>query len=191
MIDDRTKLTAEDLFCLPDDGQRHELVRGELRTMPPAGGIHGIVASRLDHRVRTHVEQGELGEVFGAETGFRIFHAPDTVRAPDLAYVASSRLPDESALVAFPALAPDLVAEVVSPGDTATEVHEKVEEWLEAGVRLVWLLYPARRTVIAYRSHDEIKILSEIDELDGADVLPGFSCKVRDLFPQSPNRAGG
>ena len=179
----KTLMTAYDLFFLPDDGNRHELVKGELRTMPPAGGLHGSIASRLDHRVRSHVEAHGLGEVFGAETGFYIARNPDVVRAPDVAFVAAGRFLGGRLPIAFPELAPDLVADVVSPSQSAQEVEEKVQEWLEAGVRLVWVLQASSRSVRAYRLGREVRVLTDLDQLDGEDVLPGFSRPVGDLFP--------
>jgi Uma2 family endonuclease len=178
----KTLMTAYDLFFMPDDGNRHELVKGELRTMPPAGGLHGSISSRLDHRLRTHAEAHGLGEVFGAETGFYLARNPDVVRAPDVAFVAAGRFPGGRLPVGFPELAPDLVAEVVSTQSTQ-DVKEKVQEWLEAGVRLVWALHASSRTVRAYRPGIEFCVLSADDELDGEDVLPGFRCRVGDLFP--------
>jgi len=106
-----------------------------------------------------------------------------TVRAPDVAFVARGRFADERPLRQFPELAPDLVVEVVSPSDTAAEVEEKVQLWLDAGVRLVLVVYPSTRSVSAYRSRTDVRLLTEADLLDAGDVLPGFSCPVRDLFP--------
>jgi Uma2 family endonuclease len=124
----------------------------------------------------------ELGFTFGAETDFRISRNPDTVRAPDVAFVAKGRLPGESLPSTFPDLAPDLIAEVVSPPDAATEVREQVQEWLEAGVRLVWIVWPSNRSVTEYRPPRKVRELAEADHLDGLDVLPGFSCPVRHIF---------
>jgi Uma2 family endonuclease len=168
---------------MPDDGQRHELVEGELRTMPPAGGEHGRVAMRIGTRLDTHVEPRQLGYVFAAETGFRIHRDPDTVLAPDAAFVTAERLADLLPVRAFVPLEPDLVAEVVSPFDTAVEVETKVQTWLRAGACLVWVVYPATRSITVYQSLTDVRVLTEADELNGAPVLPDLRCSVRDLFP--------
>lgn len=180
---ERTLVTADELLRLPDDGKRHELVRGELRTMPPAGEEHGIIAHELARLVGNHVRPLGLGHVFAAETGFRIGRDPDTVLAPDVAFVAASRFQARRPSTGFSNLVPDLVAEVVSPFDTAREVEEKVHDWLGAGVRLVWVVQPSIRSVTVYRALSEVRVLAENEPLDGADVLPGFRCAVRDLFP--------
>lgn len=179
----QTLLTAEDLLALPDDGFRHELVNGELTTMTPAGSEHGIIAMRLATRVGPYVEARDLGEVFTAETGFKIASDPDTVRAPDLAFVRRERIPESGIPKGFWPGAPDLAAEVVSPGDTYEEVEEKVAQWLGAGTLLVWVVNPRHRTVAVRSTSDEVRILSETDELHGGDVLPGFTCSVAELFP--------
>lgn len=170
-------MTAEELFLLPDDGMEHELVRGELRTMPPPGFRHEEIALQLGGFVKAH----RLGRAVGGP-GFRIERHPDTVRAPDFAFIAAGRLPEGPPPVAYPDLAPDLVVEVVSPGDTATDVQTKIEEWLRAGVRLALVLYPHTRSVAAYRSTNDIRLLGPDDALEIGDVLPGFACQVRELF---------
>jgi Uma2 family endonuclease len=175
-------MTADELLRLPDDNMRHELVRGQLRTVPPAGGEHGFVGGELFGFVREYVRAHDLGFTFNADTGFRIARNPETVRAPDAAFVAKGRLPGRRLPPTFPDLAPDLVVEVVSPSDTAAEVREKIQEWLRAGVRLVWVVRPSNRSVIEYRSPTEVRELGEMDELDGFDVLPGFTCPVRAIF---------
>lgn len=179
----RTLLTADELLRLPDDGSRKELVEGELRTMAPAGYEHGIVAGNVLLRVGNHVQANRLGDVVAAETGFRIGRDPDTVRAPDVGFVAAGRFPGGRLPATFPDLAPDFLVEVVSPTDTAHEIEEKVRDWLRAGVRLLWVVYPSTRSVTVYRSMTDVRVLKEQDSLDGADVLPGFSCRVSDLFP--------
>jgi Uma2 family endonuclease len=183
MTTEKTLVTADELLRMPADGSRHELVLGELRTMPPAGGEHGIVAAEAAGRLRDYVRPRHLGYVVAAETGFRLARDPDTVRAPDAAFIAAGRLPGGRPAAGFFELIPDLVVEVVSPFDTAREVQEKVHEWLRAGVRLVWVIYPSTRSVTAYRSLEDVRVLTEDAQLDGADVLPGFACVVRDLFP--------
>ncbi len=174
-------LTAEDLWEMPDNGLRRELVKGELIERPPAGCEHGAIAGDLHGTLWNYVRTHRLGRVFAAETGFRIGRNPDTVRAPDTAFVSNERLP-ASLPEKYLELAPDLAVEVVSPSDTAHEVGDKVADWLAAGTRLVWGVYPRSRTVHVYRPNAPFRRLTVADALDGEDVVPGFSCPVSNLF---------
>jgi len=129
-----------------------------------------------------HVKENNLGLVYGAETGFKLATDPDTVRAPDIAFVRRELIEQTGLHKGFRPGAPDLAVEVLSPGDTAEEIEQKTAEWLAAGARAVWIVSPKRRTVTVHRSLKHIKILTEQDELDGADVVPGFRCRVADIF---------
>jgi Uma2 family endonuclease len=132
--------------------------------------------------VAVFVEQSGIGgAVFAAETGFKIDHDPDTVRTPDVAYVGPERLA-EARVRGFPTIAPDLAVEVVSPNDTRAEVREKVADWLRAGVRLVWTLYPASRSATVHEPDAEPRTLQADDTISGDPALPGFTCRVADLF---------
>ena len=104
------------------------------------------------------------------------------VRAADFAFVARGRITKDMDLSRYLDLAPDLVVEVVSPSDSATEVAAKVRQYLDAGVRLVWALYPQSKTVTVHRAGGEPLLLREQDELSGEDVLPGFTCSIAELF---------
>jgi Uma2 family endonuclease len=177
-----TLTTAGELFMMPDDGFRYELVKGEVRRMPPAGSEHGAVAVNIAVVIAQFVKPHDLGVVFGAETGFKIASEPDTVRAPDLAFVRRERIPAGGIPRGFWPGAPDLAVEVVSPGDTYTEVEEKVNDWLNAGTRMVLVLNPRTRTIAVYTSHTAVERLTESDTLDGGEVLPGFACQVAELF---------
>ena len=174
--------TAEELFHLPTVGRRLELVKGKVYEMAPAGGRHGYTAMNTGIIIGGHVRANGLGRVFAAETGFILRRDPDTVRAPDVAFVAQSRLSVDDIPDSFIELVPDLVVEVVSPGDTRREVQEKIEDWLRAGVRLVWAIYPVTRTATVHRSRDDITHLTENDMLDGEDVVPGFTCRLGEMF---------
>lgn len=174
-------MTAEELWLLPGDGNRRELVRGVVREMPPAGGEHGGLTSNLEIALGAYVKAHRLGRVFAAETGFVLGRDPDTVRAPDCAFVTRERVPVPLPKE-FLSLAPDLAIEVVSPSDTAEDVNEKVAEWLKAGVRLVWVVHPRTRTVIMHHSLREATTLYENDTLSGEGVVPGFEMPVRDIF---------
>jgi Uma2 family endonuclease len=175
-------MTAEQLMRLPSQGKRYELKRGELLMMTPAGALHGRVAMALGALLHVYASQHNLGQVCAAETGFKIHSDPDTVRAPDVAFVAQERIPPTGVPRGYWELAPDLVVEVVSPNDSAAEVQDKIEEWLNAGVRRVWVVYPDTQTIQIYHSLKEVTVLKPGDKLDGEDVLPGFSCAVKEIF---------
>jgi Uma2 family endonuclease len=174
--------TADELFAMPDDGFRYELVKGELRKMSPAGGEHGVVVVNATLLLGQYVKTNDLGVCCGAETGFKIASEPDTVRAPDLAFVSRERILESGVPKKFWPGAPDLAVEVVSPGDTYSEVEEKVEQWLGAGTRAVWIVNPRRRSVTVYRSMSDVTRLSDTDELEGGEVVHGFRCKVSEIF---------
>ncbi len=180
----KTLLSAADLYELPDHGGRIELVKGELTPMSPASTQHGKIALRLGAIIWNYVEAHNLGEVYAAETGFTITEDPDTVRAPDVSFVARSRIPPEGEPPGFWAIAPDLVVEVLSPFDVASKVQQKITEYLQAGVRLVWLVDPETQTVTVYKSLAEAHILLRQDVLMGDEVLPGFSLPLAKLFRQ-------
>ena len=177
-------MTAEQLFELPDDGYRSELVDGEIVRMTPAGGTHGIVAMRIGVLLSGHIEEHRLGVCFAAETGFILQRNPDTVRAPDVAFVAADRVPDTGVPAFYWPSAPDLAVEVLSPWDRPAEVRRKVEEYFAAGTRLVWIVDPAAHTVHVYRSPRDVQVLRDEGELNGNDVLPGFRCRVKQVLPQ-------
>ena len=174
--------TADELLRMPDDGYRYELVEGELRKMTPAGSEHGYVVGELSGRLWQHVRDHDLGSVFGAETGFRLSRDPDTVRAPDVSFIRQERIDAIGIPKEYFPEAPDLAVEVISPGDTAEEVDSKIRLWLAAGVRLVWVIHPGGRSATVYRSMSDVEVLIESDILDGGDVVPGFTCRVRDVL---------
>jgi Uma2 family endonuclease len=178
----KTQVTADELLVMPDDGLRYELVKGELRQMAPAGSEHGWIIVNMTGLLLYHVKSRGLGAVFGAETGFKIASDPDTVRAPDVAFVRRERIPEGGLPKGYWPGPPDLAVEVISPGDTYGEVEEKVLEWLDAGVRMVILINPRNHTTTVYRSRSDVAVLAEGDELSGGDVVPGFVCPIAELF---------
>ena len=175
-------MTADELIRMADDGWRYELVEGELRKISPPGSQHGAIALDLGWRLAQFVNQNKLGQVFAAETGFLISRDPDTVRAPDVAFVSKSQIQRCGLPVSYYPEAPALVVEVVSPDDTAEEVDSKMRCWLNAGTQLAWVVYPGGRTITVYRSLDDIRVLTEADTLSGENVVPGFECPVADIF---------
>jgi Uma2 family endonuclease len=179
----QTRLTAEDLLKLPRGrGKRYVLRDGELIEMAPAGFRHGEDAFRIGMVIGQFVYPRRLGHVVAAETGFRLRRNPDHVRVVDCAFVAAGRLPSGPSPTGYLDLAPDFVVEVVSPGDTATEIDERVEDWLRAGTAIVWVANSTRKTMMVWRGLGQAERRSSDDELDAEPVLRGFRCKVSELF---------
>jgi Uma2 family endonuclease len=174
--------TADELLHMPEDGYRYELIEGELRKMSPPGSAHGFVAMEIAARLVDHVRRHQLGLVFAAETGFRITRSPDTVLAPDASFVRNERIEVHGIPEEYFPEAPALVVEVVSPGDTAYEVDDKIQRWFSAGVELAWVVNPKGHAVTVYRGLNDIQMLKADDTLDGGAVVPGFTCRVGDLF---------
>jgi Uma2 family endonuclease len=176
-------VTADEVLALPSGmGKRYELVAGELRIMSPGGWRHGNVISNLHGKLFNHVSQHQLGMMFGAETGFRLATDPDTVRAPDIAFIAQANIPTSLPAAGFWPGAPDLAVEVLSPGDRTGEVDEKIEAWLAAGSLAVWIVDPKLETVTVYRSRTSVQVKVAGEVLEGEPVVPGFSCAVEELF---------
>ena len=181
--DQRPLMTAEELFELPDDGCRYELLEGALIPMTPAGARHSAIAVRIARLLDEYAEARDLGVCGTAEPGFILQRSPDVVRAPDVSFVARSRIPATGIPTGYWPLAPDLAVEVVSPSDRLSDVHTKLNDYFAAGTRLVWVVEPETRVVYAYRSLHDVQVIGDDGELDGGDVLPGFRCAVRRLFP--------
>jgi len=174
-------MTADDLLRTLVPDKRTELVRGVLVVREPAGSRHGLVTMNLGTELAVHVKHTAAGGVYAAETGFKLATNPDTVRAPDIAFVTRERLPPPSA-TGYPALAPDLAVEVLSPGDRPGEVLAKVADWLSAGTRLVWVLDPDRRLARIYGADGSKTLVTREGALDGEDVLPGFTCPLESIL---------
>ena len=175
-------LTADDLWNLPHDGSLHELVRGELLTMSPPGFEHGVVGNNLNASMHHHATANKLGKVVAAETGFLIERDPDTVRAPDVAFVGNAKLQQFGIPKKYFPVAPDVAVEVISPSDIYVEVDEKVEQWLNAGAMAVWVLNPRRKSVTVHVQGQNPVILKGADILSGGVAFPGFSILVAEIF---------
>ena len=174
-------MTAEEFAALQTD-ERVELIRGELRPMPPPpGGEYGELENILSTYASFHALERGLGKCYGAETGFIVARSPDIVMAPDWAFIRYERAPAQRPKGHIPVV-PDAVLEVRSPSTSAREAREKAETWVEVGVQLVWELHPANQTLTIYRPGQEARTVGVDGDIKGEDVLPGFSLPMRRLF---------
>jgi Uma2 family endonuclease len=152
------------------------------RTM---GAKAGLVAANVTRLLGDHAQAQQAGFVFSADGGYRIFpHAPKLVRYPDVSFIGRGRLPNDEPPDGLLQIVPDLVVEVVSPNDLAEDVETRVTDFVRVGVPLIWVIYPNTRSVRVVRQGASMPILFETDELQGGDVLPGFSCRVGQLLPR-------
>lgn len=183
IVTEKKLLTAEEFFLLPDplDGSQQELVRGEIITMPPPGGMHGVSCLKAGRRIGNFVEDNDRGVVTSDDTGFITERGPDSVRGPDVAFWSKERLPIVP--VGYIEISPDLLVEVLSPSNTSRQIRAKLQEYFAKGVRLVWVLAPEDRTLTIYRTLEEGRVLHDTAMVTGEDVLPGFECRVSDLLP--------
>jgi Uma2 family endonuclease len=175
-------MTWQEFAALPDDGQYRELVRGEVITMPPAHTNHGYYGSNILIPLGAHVKTERLGRAYNAETGYLLESAPDTVRSPDVSFVAAARSPAVLKDGEYFRGAPDFLAEVVSTHDKVFDVEEKTESWLAGGARLVWVVNPRRKSVEVHRAGVEPQTFRVGEMLDATDVVPGFTLPVAAIF---------
>ena len=175
-------LTADELLRLYSKGVKGELIRGVLHERMPSGGRHGDIAFALGAEVRAYARPRRMGRVGGTDTGIWLERDPDTVREPDMYYISAEKLPLDVTVAGYYEVVPDMVAEIRSPNDRSTEFTEKIQMWLDSGVRLVLAIFPDTKTVRVHRPDGSTLDLAYDDILDGEDVLPGFSCRLRDIF---------
>ncbi|MEO7216924.1 MAG: Uma2 family endonuclease [Gemmatimonadaceae bacterium] len=178
--------TAERLYTideLPDLPECYELVDGELiMMMSPAGSLHGYLVVKISAMLNAYVEEKTLGMVFGEQTGFILARHPDTVRAPDAAFVCNTRLSSiELGDGYFPGY-PDLAVEILSPSNRPSAMRRKIDQYFAAGTRLVWVVNPRERSIVVHSLLHPPTTLHEADTLDGEDVLPGFHYEMAHLF---------
>ncbi|MGI9091182.1 MAG: Uma2 family endonuclease [Gemmatimonadaceae bacterium] len=180
--------TADEFFNSPY-ARGFELIEGKIvpkegsgafETNMPTGAKHGAVTDELESRISYFVRENKLGRVFAAETGFIL--AEGTVRGIDISFVGNEKIAEFGIPDKFFPVAPDLAIEVISPGNTFGEIQDKIEEYISAGTKLIWIVYPKQKMVQIYRRDNLINILREDDTLDGEDVLPNFKLKLSEIF---------
>lgn len=179
----RTHLvTADELFGMQDDGYCYELVEGRLIRMSPPGALHGVAGGRLGVALANYVEASGLGIVFTQDIGFKLASNPDTVRAPDVAFVRRDRIPASGIPHGYWLGPPDLAVEVRSWNDRWSILVEKAHQYLRLGTRLVWLLDPKKETLTVFRPDGKPTLLTIDDVIDGEDVVPGFRLPLAKLL---------
>ena len=172
-------MTIEEFAAMEAGSDRTELIRGEVSRMPPPGYEHGLIVATIAQLVGSFVRPRKLGVVVD-NGGFKFEDHPDTVLAPDVSFISSSRIPDKKA--GYPDLRPDLVFEVVSPSDLAVDVNRKVQIYLSSGVRMVCIVWPITRSAELRASDDISRTLGEHELIDFGDVIPGLQFHIEDLF---------
>lgn len=183
MADPARRMTGQELAKLPRDGRRFELLDGVLVELPPNDLDHDEIIGLVAFVFGEFVKSRNLGRFLAGNTGYYLRRNPDRVRAADLSFIVRERAPSRGQ-ADYSDVLPDLVVEVVSTGDTAEELEERLQEWLNAGVRLVLVVYPTTRSVVAHRGPSDVRRYAYGDTLDAEPVLPGFSCPVSRLFPE-------
>ena len=180
-------LTADDLLVMPDDGKRHELIRGELIEMPLNDLRHGIVAGRILRQLGNFVDTCDIGHAVGS-CGFCLEQNPDTVLAIDGGFISHTRWERIPLVNHYPVTMPDLAVEVVSIFDEQPYIDAKTQMWLGAGVRLALVVYPETQEVYAHHSDGLVVRYGIGDTVVGDPVLPGFTCPVADIFAFGPRQ---
>lgn len=181
-IGELQKTTLEELLASPDRG-RYELVHGHLEEVP-VGVLASRVTVRLTTRLDVHCESSRQGEVFSSEQYYRCFDDELHSRKPDASFIRRDRLPVGWTQLGYFEIAPDLAVEITSINDVTRNLEEKVDEYLDAGIPLVWVIHPEARTAMIYRGDGSVQRLHEQDELQGEDILPGFRVRLGDLIPR-------
>ncbi len=175
-------LTADDLMRLDAEGVRGELIRGVFCEVMSSVGEHGEIVMNLGGELRNFIRPRRLGRLAGSDGGVRLERNPDTVREPDIAYISAEKMPLDVRATTYYEVVPDMVVEVASQSDTLQSINDKARMWLDYGTQLVWVAFPNSRSVDVHPAGGAVFTLGEGDTLDGGDVLPGFSCAVRDIF---------
>ena len=175
-------ITADELLKMHSKGKRGELIRGEFIPKMPTAEEHGAIVGNLVGYLWLSVRPNRLGRIVASDSGVRVETNPDTVREPDIAFISSERRPPGTSVPGYTEIPPDLVVEVVSPSDRQPAINDKARMWVDAGVRLVWVLWPETKMIEIHRPGESVVTLRENDTLTGMDVIPQFTCPVRDIF---------
>jgi Uma2 family endonuclease len=173
------RMSLDEFLRLPHDGQKYELLGGQL-IMTPAGLEHEDIGMKLTRAVLRYLDSKPLGRLYGSSAGYRLPN--DTVLSPDLSFVRTEQLPGGRSPIGFGEFAPDLAVEIVSPGDQALDIEDKVQLYLQHGTRRVWVINPRRRIATVYAPDGTARVLQSDQLLDGEDVLPGFTCPLSDIL---------
>ncbi|MCY3958063.1 MAG: Uma2 family endonuclease [Chloroflexi bacterium] len=175
-------LTADDLLRLSGEGVRGELIRGVLCETMPTGREHGQIVVNLVMLLGNFIKPRRLGVLTASDSGVWLERDPDTVREPDIAFFSAETSPLDERVTGYAEVAPDLVVEIASPGDTRRELNDKARMWLSFGAELVWVVHPDERAVDVHRTDHPVMTVNDAQALDGQHVLPGFTCEVRAFF---------
>ncbi len=189
MVATQTQYTPEDLLAMPD-GKSYELVGGQL-VQRNVGVESSWVGGELHLNLSRYCRERKLGWALPADNGYQCFpHEPGLVRRPDVSFVRYGRFPGGALPKGWATIPPDLAVEVVSPNDIVYQLEDKLEDYRKVGVPLVWVVFPNSRTVRVYRADGSTSFLREDEELSGEDIIPGFRCSVREIFPPGEPSAG-
>lgn len=175
-------ITADELLKMYSDGKRGELIRGEFVPKMAAGEEHGAIVIKLGWLLGNATIPNNLGRLVASDSGVQVEWEPDTVREPDIAFIARERRPRGTVVRGYTEIPPDLVVEVVSPSNRQPAINDKARMWVDSGVRLVWVVWPETKMIEIHRPNEPVITLRESDTLTGMDVIPQFSCPVRDIF---------
>lgn len=179
------KVTVEDMYRMPRDGRKYELIKGEVK-VAPAGMYHELVAAKLTIKLGVYLENHPIGQIYTSSVGFNL--PSGDLLSPDVSFVSSDRLPSGKTPEGFGNFAPDLAIEIVSPGDSLTDIEDKVDLYLSNGARVVWVINPRSGRATIYRPDQRVQVIQADEALDGDDVLPGFSCALADVLGERPAR---
>jgi Uma2 family endonuclease len=177
-------MTAEELMNLPDDDLRHELINGELITMPPPGLPHGRMTLLLGASLLQFVLDHDLGQVYDY-SGFQLTWSPDTVLGPDIAFISKQKLKETGQVEGYSQGPPDLAVEILSPGDRPGKLNKRIALYFNSGTKQVWIVDRKHSTVKVYRSESDITTFSGSDYLESQDLLPGFRISLDRIFENS------
>jgi len=176
----RKPATIDDMYHMPKDGRKYELVDGEV-VVSSASFLHGEIAFKIARIIATFLDDHPIGKVYGDNVGLIVPNG--NLRSPDAFFIRTEKLPDGKSPITFGEFVPDLAVEVLSPGDRPRQVADKISEFLEFGVPLVWVVDPRAQTVTAYRSLSNIQRFSAQETISAEPLLPGFTCLVSRFFP--------